>query len=584
MIDRDVIDQIRTMTDIVDLISEYVRLKKAGANHKGLCPFHKEKTPSFMVNRSKGIFRCFGCGKGGDAFRFLMEHEGFTFLEAVEFLARRAGVILPERSRGGGAERQELRERIYELNRRALVLFRQGLAGAEGAAARRYLESRGFEPATIERFELGYARDEWRALSSALQRQGATVAQLQAAGLVVTPESGGAPYDRFRNRLVLPIRDIYQRIRGFGGRALGDETPKYLNTPETEVFKKSRLLFGLPLARESIRERKQVVVVEGYFDVAMLHQVGLGNAVAPLGTALTAEHVALLKRQGAQLVLLFDGDEAGRKAARRSLELLFELGHPQAFVALLPAGKDPDDLAREAGAAAVQAVIDDALEGIEFLLADALERHSAASPEGPLAVARELIPFLARLPGALVRGTYISHVARRIGIKEELLARSIGRPGRDRGRPSRFDRRRPVSESRNAIEEQLIWVLLNFPDLIPDAFERLEPEDFSQVSLRCIAAAMQQAMFSDEGPTLNALNARLSDEESRQQLLRLAFPVWEGWELEGVDREATLEGCLARLQQRRAMREGEKLQAELAARRESDEEINRLLSAICYTS
>jgi DNA primase len=360
-------EEVRARIDIVDLISEYVTLKKAGQNYKGLCPFHAEKTPSFNVRRDLGFWKCFGCGESGDVFDFLMRRENLTFPEALERLADRAGVRLvrpPEAMRRAGQ-----RQTLYEANRRASEHFQRNLRELpEAEHARRYLAGRGFDEPVQKAFGIGFARESWDDLLRTLTRAGLNAATLAAAGLLVPREGGTGYYDRFRNRITFPIFDTSGRTLGFGGRALADsEAAKYINSPETPVFRKGSLVYGLNWAREAVAKVGFVVVCEGYTDVVALRCVGVENVVATLGTSLTGDHVALLSRYAAEVVLAYDADSAGMQAALRNADA-FEGAAAAVKVAVLPPGLDPDDLARERGAAGFDEVLQQRRSLVEYQL------------------------------------------------------------------------------------------------------------------------------------------------------------------------------------------------------------------------
>jgi DNA primase len=386
------LDQIRSGLDLIDLIGRFVNLKPAGANWKGLCPFHAEKTPSFNVNPRKGIFKCFGCGVGGDAFVFLMRQDKLTFPEAVRELARVAGVALPE-DRGPDSESSG-REELFRAMALAARVYADALGQPGGGRARAYLEQRGVDPEVARRFGLGLAPEGWEFLIDALRADGVGQDVLVSAGLAVPRQNAGGAYDRFRGRLIFPIRDLQGRVVGFGGRALGDEQPKYLNSPETPIYSKGNLLYAADLARESMLSRGRALLVEGYVDCLMAHQHGFTETVAALGTALTAAQLALLRRFCSEVITFFDADAAGQKAAERAEELLepasggavwginrsgaFDRGTPfRLRVALLAPGHDPDTFLRAYGAPALA----ERLTTARSILSYALDR-AAADPEG----------------------------------------------------------------------------------------------------------------------------------------------------------------------------------------------------------
>ncbi|HOW57138.1 MAG TPA: DNA primase, partial [Smithellaceae bacterium] len=338
--DDSKIEEIKSRLDIVELVSEYLTLKKAGRNFVGSCPFHQEKTPSFTVNREKQIFYCFGCGEGGNAITFLMKIANMTFPEALKSLAEKTGVVLPPRTASReGRGKDSLRESIVDLNRRAAQYYVRELYGPAGREAREYLQKREITEETINNFRLGYAPENWRSLTDYLDGSGLSLKIAEQAGLVVAGKDGGY-YDRFRGRLIFPIENIFGEVIAFGGRILAKGEPKYLNSPESPVYIKGKNLYGLVKAKEEIRKKGCALIVEGYFDLISLWNAGIGNVVATLGTALTRDHLDLLRRYTVDVVALFDPDEAGRKALDRSLDL-FLAADMRARALILPGEDDP---------------------------------------------------------------------------------------------------------------------------------------------------------------------------------------------------------------------------------------------------
>jgi DNA primase len=422
------ITKIRQAADIVEIVSESVPLRKAGKDFSGLCPFHAEKTPSFSVSPDKQLFYCFGCGEGGDVFHYLMRRDGLSFGEALRMLARRFGIEIEDREMT--AEEREAarrREQLLWIQREAGDWFRRSLAGGDAGAARRYLGRRGLNPEVLETFGLGYAPDAWNRLLNHLAERGAQAGDVERAGLAAPRKSGDGHYDRFRNRIIFPILDGQGRIVAFGGRVLDDQKPKYLNSPETELFSKRTALYGYPQARRSARDTGRVFVAEGYLDVIALHQFGVPNAVATLGTALTPEHVRLLRSMTERAVLVFDADEAGLRAAEKSVPLFVQAQMPVSALLLEP-GKDPDDFVRENGTGAFLERAESAPEGIPFLAGRLLARHGD-TVAGKAKAAAELAPVLAAVQDPVARPLYVAEVARRIGVPEAaILERMGGRP------------------------------------------------------------------------------------------------------------------------------------------------------------
>lgn len=404
------VEQVREANDIVELIGARLELKRAGGRFRGLCPFHQEKTPSFFVSREYQTYHCFGCGVGGDVFTFVMEQERMTFPEALQHLAERAGIPMPQRRSGPS---QDLLERIRQALRVARSYYRERLLGREGDRGRRYLAAREIGPDLGEEYGLGLAPDAWEGLLTHCRRLLSDRALIEA-GLAVEGERGRV-YDRFRNRLMFPIDSPGGAPVGFGGRILGDGEPKYLNSPETAAYRKASVLFGIPQARDAIRSRGRVVLVEGYFDVLGLVQGGIREVVGTCGTALTPEQAGLLRRFGATLVLLFDGDEAGMRAALRALPVVTGVVE-EIRVAVPPEGLDPDDWIRQAGRDGVEAALDRAASPIAFLedrmLAGRLTRREATSGA---------VGLIARLADPISREFWVQEAAGRFGVSERAL-------------------------------------------------------------------------------------------------------------------------------------------------------------------
>jgi DNA primase len=443
-----ILDEIRAGVDVVDLVGRFVNLRKAGQNYKGLCPFHAEKTPSFMVNPKKGIFHCFGCGVGGDVFGFLMRQDRLSFPEAVRVLAKQAGVALPE-DRGGAAAGDSGREELYRVMDAAAAFYVERLWSAGGEHAREYLNKRGIAEDVARRFGLGWAPEGWETIRAALKAFSEEA--LIAAGLLVARDNKPGTYDRFRGRLLFAIRDLQGRVVAFGGRGFGDEQPKYLNSPETPLYSKGNLLYAADLARDSIREKNRALIVEGYVDCLMAHQHGFTETVAALGTAFTAAQLSVLRRYCDEVITFFDADAAGQKAAERAEELLepssgglaWGLNRAGAFesggslrvkVALLPAGHDPDTFLREQGAAG----FDERIAGARSLLAYALDRtigEAGAAPRGRVNAFARVALMLAKVADAEEAAALSREAALKLGvdatqlwIEAQRLQASLRRP------------------------------------------------------------------------------------------------------------------------------------------------------------
>lgn len=448
-ISEEDINQLRETADIVELASAYTHLKASGrGTFKGLCPFHSEKTPSFTVNRDRGLYFCFGCGEGGDIYSFVEKIENLDFPDAVEWLARRYNFVLRyEEARPGEVRAQGIKLRLKAANAEAARFFHQALmTHPEAAAARSYLKGRGFTQEVAERWQLGYApgRD---ALARHLLAKGFSEQELIEADLARRSERGPGLYDTFRQRIVFPTWDRNGDVVGFGARALGDQQPKYLNSSETPVFHKSRVMYGLDRAKSSIARGNPAIVVEGYTDVIALHEAGITEAVATNGVALADSHFELLKRYTDRVVLMFDADSAGAKAAERGFGPHQRIGL-EVLVALLPAGRDPADVVAEDGPEAVRKVIDAAVPLTEFKLDQVLSTLPLDTPEARAKAARSAAELLARVPDEIARRGYVFKAAERIGVDADAIHRALGEVrsgagdvgpgGADRARDRRF--------------------------------------------------------------------------------------------------------------------------------------------------
>jgi DNA primase len=459
-IPEETIQAVRDRVDVVDLIGRYVTLKKAGRSFKGLCPFHQEKTASFTVSPERGIFHCFGCGESGNAISFLMRHENLTFPEAARMLAAECGIEIPRTDDGEPG----VVERVFAVNGLAQKLYRATLAGSEGAGARAYLDRRGLDPELAERFGVGFAPNRWDAVTSALARQRIPASAGEKAGLLKARERGGH-YDLLRGRISFPIQDVRGRVIGFGGRALGPEQePKYLNTLESPVFRKREALYGFPFALEPIRRNDRAVVVEGYFDLIALHRAGIEESVATCGTALTEGHARNLRRRTRNLVLLFDGDEAGQRAILRALEVLLPQGL-RVRAAALPAGEDPDDFLTRSGAAALRDLINSAPPALDLAIEQALA-GGCETPWEKADAAAAVAPLLALLPDPVERGEYIRRLAMLCGSDArdvEAVVRRVARGGSapDRGGEDGAAARSATPEDRRFAD--VVQILLEHP-------------------------------------------------------------------------------------------------------------------------
>jgi DNA primase len=536
----NVTDEIKARLDIFDIVSETVTLKKSGRNYIGFCPFHSNtKTPSFVVFPETQTWRCFGaCADGGDLFNFVMRRDGFSFKEALESLARRAGVQL-ETSGPRTAQQDEQSQKLLEINAAAAVYFHQLLtSSAVAAQTRAYLAGRAITTDTIATFQLGYALDEWDALKSHFVQRGYTAEELLAAGLLVERDDGTPGYDRFRNRLMIPIRDSRGRVIGFGARALAnDQLPKYLNSPQTELFDKSATLYGLDLARKHIRQADEVVIVEGYMDVIQAHQQGASNVVAQMGTALTEQQLKRLASLADKIVLALDADTAGNAATVRSLSVARQTlpkkyrptstsrgieieGHlgQDIYIAALPAGKDPDDILRE-GLAVWQELIAQAVPSLDFYEALILSTAELTTPQGKSFVVRELMPVYREIKDNVEKVARVQRLARKIGLDERLLMAEL-KAKQPQERSAR--RRTPPPPPTEDAPSELPEAMEPLPGTREMADLGLEEYCLSLILANPTALAMANETLEQQGlPTLTLHDFKRSDNRAIFETLQL---------------------------------------------------------------
>ncbi len=514
-------EQVRDAADIVEVISGYVPLKKRGQNYWGCCPFHGEKTPSFSVNPGKNMFYCFGCHEGGDIFKFIMKIDNCGFMDAVKLLANRYGIPVPERQKTAAEiEREKQNESIYKANDLAARFFQACLLKtAHGKPALAYLAGRGITPEIIERFGIGFALNNFVALVTSLGKRGCEAQVLQQAGLVAQGRSG--LYDKFRNRVMIPIRNARGNIVGFGGRVLDDSTPKYLNTSETPWFNKRWLLFGLDVAARSIRKSGKAVVVEGYMDAISLHAAGLDNVVASMGTAFSEEQAKLLKRMAAEVIFCYDSDSAGRKASVRAVSIAQRAGL-KVRIAGVPEGKDPDEFVRHRGKEAFLEVLGAAQNGIDFQIDETILQNNVTNLAGKVEAVSNILPFLLECKSEIEAAEHIRRLAGRLTIDEGLIAEEYRRALRKGGAQREVPASLPVPTERGGVsqkaEELLLQLLIEYPELSEECEEVVQQTGFADPSLEQIYSRLHEL---GEELTTDKLNANL-DDAAQSALARIA--------------------------------------------------------------
>lgn len=517
------LQELTERSDIVDVVGSYVRLsKKSGSNQFGLCPFHSEKTPSFSVSADRQIYHCFGCGKGGGVINFIMEIENLSFPEAVEFLAKRAGMAIPEQEDGRESKK---RRRLLDLNRDAAKYFYSNLSTPEGKAALDYMSSRRISPSTAKRFGLGYAPDSWDGLIRAMSQKGYSEFELKDAGLVRSGKNGGH-YDTFRNRLMFPVIDAKGDFIGFSGRILGDGEPKYMNSPETIVFNKSRNLFGLNLAKKS--KNGYIILSEGNIDVVMMHQAGFDSAVASLGTSLTPEQARLISRYTNEVIIAYDNDEAGRKASKRAISLLEKLDLKVRVLSLTGA-KDPDEYIKSKGVDAFRNLLEKSENHIDYRLQSVVDKYDLSIDEQKVAFVKEAAETVAQLPGSVERQVYSMRIASLSGMPKELVSDEVERrrkkalaaarkqSDREQSRPEKMAQPREkefrYSDPRSAAAEEGICRLLFLDPGICKGKELPPPEDFTSPQLSNIYRVLLAKLKGGEIISIASMSAALPPQE-----------------------------------------------------------------------
>jgi DNA primase len=598
-IPEDKISEIKNAADIVDVVSESVLLKKAGKNFIGLCPFHSEKTPSFTVSSDKQIFHCFGCSTGGNVFSFMMKHEGLSFPEAARHLAKRYGVDIPDRLLSPEQKKKiSERENLLDINRRAAGFYHQALLDSrKGQQARSYLLKRGISQKTIDDFKLGYARDGWDHLLRFFSNNRLSPLLLEKSGLIVPRKNKSGHYDRFRNRVIFPIYNVNTQIVGFGGRVLDDSLPKYLNSPETALYNKSRSLYGIHRAKDKCRATGTVYIVEGYLDLLALHQHGIENSVATLGTALTADHVKLLTRYARRMILVYDSDEAGIRSAQRCIETfwtehvdfrredVFSEDKADTHILVLPTGHDPDSYIFEHGPEAFTKAASGSPGIITFLMDCAVRKHGLTT-EGKIRIISELQEPLAAINDQIAQAIYIQQLAERIDVAESAVLERIRTVATRQSRAPAFAGRRSAPEigsqrredrknnsngretsavnSGIRFERQIIAMMLQFPEILPE------------INRLSVLKYFENNDFESIGNTILSFNPTTADQVSEliskidngtQQTLIASLAIGdESW---------NKKGCLRLLSKfvdsRQKLRNGSLLEAQIKAAEKSND-------------
>jgi DNA primase len=537
-----IIDEIRDRTDIVTVISDHVVLKKVGKNFKGLCPFHSEKTPSFSVSPDKRIYHCFGCGVGGNVFKFLMEIQSISFPEVLKVLAERAGIPLPRNSSDHSTDPgHKERESLRKLNEAATRYFQSLLKNPEGGlSARNYLTSRHFDAETLERYRVGWAAPTWKGLLTHVQQKSSvTQEQLLKSGLIIKKEDSSTVYDRFRGRVIFPIKDLHSNIIGFGGRSINEEDqPKYLNSPETLLYQKSETLFGMDQAKQAIRKENQVILVEGYFDQMRAVQHGVEYVVATCGTALTAKQASMLRNHAETAILIFDSDSAGRSAAEKGFDILLEHGMNVKIV-VLPDGQDPDSFIQEQGAESFLEKIRNAKPFMESYI-DALVRESPGqTPADKVKMANQILPLLTKIKNTVERSAWLEKFTSKTNIDDRTFLKELSK-ALTQNQPRMAETKSELAPLLN-LEKHLVHLILSDKETAQMVLLEVDPEDFSDPILKNIAQTCRQKIDNDEDLRIDQLLGQTEDPETRNVLSRLGL---ESVEFESPER--TMKDCIGK--------------------------------------
>ena len=519
------LDELRMANDITSVISSYVSLKRSSRNMVGLCPFHSEKSPSFTVFSDTQSYYCFGCGAGGDVITFIKNVENLEYIEAVKFLAQRAGLRMPEDSINDAAAR--LKEKTYKINKLAAKFYYEQLISPAGKRGLDYFASRKLDPKTIKRFGLGFAPDGWTGLVDFLRGQGFSDKDMVAAGVAAVSQKTGRVYDYFRNRVMFPIIDLRGNVIAFGGRVLGDEKPKYLNSPDTPVFKKTKNLFALNLAKSS--KERRLILAEGYMDVIALHQAGFDCTVASLGTALTSEQARMIANYADEVIVAYDSDGAGRKATQRAFTIFDELGI-KVRVLSVPGAKDPDEFIKKYGAQRFKLLLDDSSSVTDYRLAEAAQKNDPSTPSGKVQYLRDAAQIISEINSPVERDVYIRKLGEELSVSHEAIAEQVkgilkrkkrAEEKKDAGNLvmavnaglERSDPDRVKFKKEAVCEDNILYILYRNPDRLEYILSKLTDDSFVTATNRRIFLALCQIIRECSVPDMTQLSQYLSSED-----------------------------------------------------------------------
>ncbi len=551
MIPDDIIYQVIDRSDIVEVISAYIPLKRAGRSFKACCPFHHEKTPSFMVNPDKQIFHCFGCSVGGNVVNFVMKQEHLSFPEAVRLLAKRANVDIPEQQESQGQDHQ-LRQKIFEVNAAAVEYYHHHLLfdkSVEVKNVRDYLKNRGIDLDAVKKFQLGVSLDQWDGLLAYLKNKGYTLALMEKAGLIIAKDDRQGYYDRFRDRVMFPIFDTMGHCRAFGARTLKEEkNAKYINSPETFVYTKGHHLYGFHLAKPSIAEKDFVIITEGYLDCLIPYQHGVTNVVACLGTALTVDQIRLIRRYTKNVVMLFDKDKAGESAMLRSLDVLIEEGM-QVKIASLTDGDDPDSFIRKYGVKQFEGYIENAKPLFDYKLQELIQRFDVKTIEGKSRIADEMLFSIVKIDNAVMRSGYVERLSRQLGLNQQALLSELYKKEQSRSSVKGKERILDVKDKTpeilpsRSVETNILKILLEHQQYIPQFQKDVPLDDLKDQEIRDVISKIYDVYTKEKIINVPRFVHTLPEKRSQELVCEL---MQEGQIISG-DNEKVYQDCVKRI-------------------------------------
>lgn len=562
-IPENILEQIQSRSDIVEVISRYIPLQKAGRNYRAPCPFHHEKTPSFIVSPDKQIYHCFGCGAGGNVFSFVMKYENLEFPEAVEMLGEKAGIRIP-RSGTQNKELSSLAIQLYKINELAVSFFQETLV--RNQAARDYLASRGISEETVKKFKIGYAPDSWDNLLNFFKKKNIDGAILEKAGLVISNEKGGY-YDRFRKRVIFPIFDLKDRVLGFGGRVLDSSLPKYMNSPETYIYSKGRHLYGLNFSRDSIKKQGYALIVEGYLDFIIPYQALAKNIIATLGTALTIDQVKLLKRFANTVIMVYDPDEAGEAASLRNMDMFIGEG-VNVYITELPSGFDPDNYIRKFGTDDFIKLTKSSKNLFDYKLSKLSARFDIRSAHGKASIAGEMLPTISRIENAVLRSNLIKKLAEKLSVDEESIRTELKKVKPDYS--VRAYNVTPVEAKKDAksAEKMVLALLLEGDTFVRRAKGSLSLDEFKDSLVRDVIKAIYDLSGEEKNITAVRLMNHFDNNEDAADLISEVVNLSETLK----DKEKILSDCILKIKKDVVKDRLSRLQDEIRAAHDSNNE------------